>query len=834
MFSSWSSDRNRSGSFSSDDSNALSEMNNTDKPIPPPVLVYHESARSIVFRDQVRRAHKTKKKQQQQQQQQQERRQSDSAALLVVDNDSHHPNGSAPPSPNTADKAIVPTPPAVSSSTVGPVIQPLPALELTAKDQFGPILESIVTQDLTDAERDVVDMMRNQRAVVKTIKNADWTAFLQRFKAPKVIHQNYPDAHDDIPPSDDSFPFNSFHTSTSLLPEYGMKMRCFGSTNEYTTGVVFGLPRSFGVETEQEAADRTKSWSWPSGYAAKTEFNIDSYGRLINGRKEALVSLADLRQNNQDYITKEDYEINGRLVKGGLQSVPYNEVFLRVGGPGRIVRHTDCATGDSRQDQDGTGRSLDRGVGLPVALFVRTAKYGHFVSLLRTRARLIHTFGKKHTDGLPLLLITPELGVRVLTRKLEDQLLQIVSRKLNPFQNTTIAHRTTVDSTDEKYLQQKMEELLDLDSFRKALTPEERARLAGGFGATDDSLAELLMEAKQIDQQTDERTRPTDEPKQHSLQTIVNEGLAAAVRSGDYHTSRQLLILYTLVASRTVDDDDRYDGDDDDEDGDDDDGKQQHTDGSRSTPATEAGTIPTRTETMSAVGVKGSTTLSSSTTETDKSANNTDDTPKDVALTKRTTGALDKESISVPPPSPPPPPLDTDRLRSATNSDGLLAVLGAAQVLKAMQDGTAKRRVAECVSAMEEWVEQGSHSMSFRLASWRNQHSAQADLKIAMQHDSNMMAFISNKALSNRKAFAAKLRETVETTNFESVDFLQAIHSMLSRMNSPCLRLELLQYVLELDNRYSVAHVVRSVELAATCLSISTTELQPTPREKEI
>ena len=161
-------------------------------------------------------------------------------------------------------------------------------------------------------------------------------------------------------------------------------------------------------------------------------------------------------------------------------------------------------------------------------------------------------------------------------------------------------------------------------------------------------------------------------------------------------------------------------------------------------------------------------------------------------------------------------------------------MLGAAQVLKAMQDGTAKRRVAECVSAMEEWVEQGSHSMSFRLASWRNQHSAQADLKIAMQHDSNMMAFISNKALSNRKAFAAKLRETVETTNFESVDFLQAIHSMLSRMNSPCLRLELLQYVLELDNRYSVAHVVRSVELAATCLSISTTELQPTPREKEM
>ena len=54
------------------------------------------------------------------------------------------------------------------------------------------------------------------------------------------------------------------------------------------------------------------------------------------------------------------------------------------------------------------------------------------------------------------------------------------------------------------------------------------------------------------------------------------------------------------------------------------------------------------------------------------------------------------------PPPPPPPPLDTDRLRSATNSDGLLAVLGAAQVLRAMQDGSAKRRVLESIESVEE------------------------------------------------------------------------------------------------------------------------------------
>ena len=123
--------------------------------------------------------------------------------------------------------------------------------------------------------------------------------------------------------------------------------------------------------------------------------------------------------------------------------------------------------------------------------------------------------------------------------------------------------------------------------------------------------------------------------------------------------------------------------------------------------------------------------------------------------------------------------------------------------------------------------------MSFRLASWRNQSMAQADLKIAMRSDSNMMAFVSHKAVSNRKLFATKLRETVETTDFQGVGFLQAIHNMLNKMNRPCLRLELLQYILGLDNRYSVAHVGRSVELAATCLSISATEQQQMIEEQQ-
>jgi hypothetical protein len=111
--------------------------------------------------------------------------------------------------------------------------------------------------------------------------------------------------------------------------------------------------------------------------------------------------------------------------------------------------------------------------------------------------------------------------------------------------------------------------------------------------------------------------------------------------------------------------------------------------------------------------------------------------------------------------------------------------------------------------------------MAFRLASWRDQRAAQDDLEIAVDRDSSFMAFVSGKAITNRKKFASQLRRSVEQTDFNNMRFLTAIYEITNQMHSPCLRLELLQYVLGLDNRYSTAHVKRAIELAATCLSIS-------------
>jgi len=297
------------------------------------------------------------------------------------------------------------------------------------------------------------------------------------------------------------------------------------------------------------------------------------------------------------------------------------------------------------------------------------------------------------------------------------------------------------------------------------------------------------------------------QPSSSRLQDVVNEGLTAAVRANDFHTGRQLLILYTLVASRgekqkaarkkaqrrkratSIDSAGPLDGlDDDDE-------EEDGDDGATPAPAGRADDIMAALHGSPGILMTGSASHSS------------------LALAQ----ASDVPFIA----APPPPPLDTDRLRSATNSDGLLAVLGAAEALKSMQDGGARRRASEAASAVEEWVEKSEHDMAFRVASWRDLRAAHHDLKIAADDKSAMSAFIGNRAVANRRAFAKHLREVISGVDFGNFSFLQAIHGILGTMNKPCLRLELLQYILGLDNRYSVAHVRRSVELAATCMRIS-------------
>jgi len=232
--------------------------------------------------------------------------------------------------------------PQVIIANYTPRIDPLPPLALEAHNEFSELLlsnpymwrdgegpeeavrNSVVWNTMSEKEREVAEQLLEQTCAVKTIKNADLTTFIQKFPvkedegqvprrwlhpadfkdaSKKERMQKYEEGGD--------VKFHSFHTSLSLLPPLGLKMRCYGSTRSYTSGVIFALPPttlvSNKVEDEDIALRRTHTWAWPAGYAAKTEFNISHRGELINGRKEALVSITQLRSNNHSYIYDKDY-----------------------------------------------------------------------------------------------------------------------------------------------------------------------------------------------------------------------------------------------------------------------------------------------------------------------------------------------------------------------------------------------------------------------------------------------------------------------------------------------------------------------------------------------
>jgi len=173
-------------------------------------------------------------------------------------------------------------------------------------------------------------------------------------------------------------------------------------------------------------------------------------------------------------------EIAGKLVKGGLNTVPYNEVYVRVGGFGREIDTSTVECIDT--DQHAINRSFSRGLGIPIAMFARSAMYKDLIGLLRLRSRMGAVLGKMSILSIPLLVITPESGAKVLTDKLQTDLLRIMSSELNPFQNPLLQNKTSINNTSEEHLQEKRDELFNLDdeNIRSVLTAEECARLAGG------------------------------------------------------------------------------------------------------------------------------------------------------------------------------------------------------------------------------------------------------------------------------------------------------------------------------------------------------------------
>mmetsp|Transcript_22636 Transcript_22636/g.34197 ORF Transcript_22636/g.34197 Transcript_22636/m.34197 type:complete len:716 (+) Transcript_22636:383-2530(+) len=581
------------------------------------------------------------------------------------------------------------------------------APSLGPKDVYEPLRSTCEYQTLTDAESEVVQALNDQLAVVKTVNNSDWETFLLRFRSSIVIKPcSDTGSVRRYLPAKGAYQFNSFVTSTSLLPEKGKKMRCFGSTSKHTIGAVFMLPSKFDHETVR----RTKTWAWPSGYSAKTEFNIDSFGNLINGRQEALVSLETLQQQNNSYLHDSNFCIYGdKIMTGGMRAVPYNEVYVRVGGVGRLVKEVDVR---KPTEINGSKRSLEEGIGLPVALFARTWSYFSLVSLLRIRAKICSILGKHNFKGIPLLVITVEEGAQVVTSEMIVHLLKIMAIRLTPFQNPVLAHKTALGQKSKSHRDQKRQELLDLesDNILDHLSLEEGAVIAGGFGATDSSVCILLTNALH----------------EGRIRSVVHEGLMAAARAADYRTARQLLTFYTVVWAK------------------------HHSRG-------------------------------------------------------------DPNFFS-----DPPPPLAITDILGKTESDGVLIVLGAAQVLKVIQNGSAKDRVNESVAVLNEWIRNKEDSISIWLTQWFDDSQQSKSLK---------NIDIATETINHRKDFRMQLKRlSSEMDKYGDASFcLLSLHELIisprtGSYGNAIFFIEMLQYIVGLDARFTPSLLSKAVEFAAACL----------------
>ena len=216
----------------------------TPQTLPQAVLVYHESAHSIVFRDQLRRQQTAIRRASTDALNiSRHRTQLDGVAEEASDSDTGYESSESNASAAAHGNRIIRRSPAGSApksedapvviANFQPLIEPLEQLELSAANVFEPLLDADPLRgdlDLTEQENEVTEMLRTERAVVKTVRNADWTSFLTKFKptGDSGTHtRHFADRQKDTSPAQEKPipPYNSFVTSTSLLPSCGKKMR---------------------------------------------------------------------------------------------------------------------------------------------------------------------------------------------------------------------------------------------------------------------------------------------------------------------------------------------------------------------------------------------------------------------------------------------------------------------------------------------------------------------------------------------------------------------------------------------------------------------------------
>lgn len=123
-------------------------------------------------------------------------------------------------------------------------------------------------------------------------------------------------------------------------------------------------------------------------------------------------------------------------------------------------------------------------------------------------------------------------------------------------------------------------------------------------------------------------------------------------------------------------------------------------------------------------------------------------------------------------------------------------------------------RCSDASTALLEWCDRGAkHGMAFRLASWRQQKRSNKrnNSNSASEPASRMSAFLSHEAIQKRRDFAVALNNA---GNMSLALSLAALKAVADRMNKPCLRLELLRHVFDLNGAFSLTMIQKGLNHA--------------------
>lgn len=367
-------------------------------------------------------------------------------------------------------------------------ITPIDKRDLRAFDLYDGFVAGQLAQEMTILSNEpdessawnfISNSSNEQQLLVKTIKDSEWQIIFRRLQSEA----------------------SGFVTSTTLPPPQGQNMRLYGSDTDYGVGLMFHtdlIPKH----------DMEKAYAWPSGYFAKSEFNIDrTTGKLLNDRAQHLVSIADLREQNLQY-QQPKFVFQGREID--RMAVPFNEILVSI--------------------------NLDAVVGL----LVRSMEYQQLMYAMGVREKFKELF---HIQ-LPIIIWDPQsfvgnklsnnIGLRLLNRAHQRQILERYIRRMHCFQQTPFK----IDNDN----------VIDISELCSHMHAEEQILFHASYGTK----RELLFKAYQSSQNNvpPECTGSLCEAQEEAIrkfQILIAVGLYAATYASNVAAMEEIVKIASPI-----------------------------------------------------------------------------------------------------------------------------------------------------------------------------------------------------------------------------------------------------------------------------------------------